>query len=359
MSKVTTKAQKSRIAKIQKENESLARTSSLSIIYHDIAKKKKKNVSRSILGSLISLSYTDSCEDASDTLSINLEDKARKWIDAWMPNDKDIITAKIITKNWITAGDSKTFSCGDFVVDEFTANGEPITLDIGGISGPVGDSFRETSRHKVWKKTTVKAIASAIAKRYGMKLSYDAISISIASVEQQDNDSSFLASLCETYGLTMKVYKAKLVLFGRERYKAKGTVRTIDVPTMCESWSYAKASSRKYTGGTIIYKIGKSSKKHRLTIGTKSNLLKLDDTASSLADARHRIKAAVNKENHSLETLDLTLMGDMKLVGGATVKITGLGKKINGKYYINSAEHRVDSGGYSVSISISKVGTAL
>lgn len=328
------------------------RKSDLSIYY------KEKNISRNILGYLQSFTYEDSADGESDTVSVTLGDKTRKWTGSWMPEKGERITATISVRNWNKNGDRRKLSCGEFVIDSLSASGEPLTVEIGAISGPVSSGFRETSRHKTWKKTNLKQIADKIAKRYKLKLYYDAGSIPIKEIEQSDNDSSFLDSICETYGLTMKAYKKKLVIYDRERYKKKKAVLTIDRKTSAiESWSYSDTLAKRYTGGQLTYTNPKTDKDVKKTVGKKTTLLKLEDSADSAADAERKIKAAVNKENHDKTTMSLTMMGDTRITAGMCVNLKNWGSKISGKYYVNKAIHAIegDNSGYTLSLELSKV----
>ena len=328
------------------------RKSDLSIHY------KEKNISRNILGYLQSFTYEDSADGECDTVSITLSDKTRKWTGSWMPEKGERIAATISVRNWNKYGDYKKLSCGEFIVDSLSASGEPLTLEIGAISGPVSNGFKETSRHKTWKKTNLKQIAEKIAKRYKLKLYYDAPSIPVKEVEQSDNDSSFLASLCETYGLTMKAYKKKLVIYDRERYKRKKAALTIDRKTAAiGSWSYNDTLAKRYTGGQLTYTNPKTNKDVKKTVGKKTVLLKLEDSADSAADAERKIRAAVNKENHGKTTMSIEMIGNTRITAGMCINLKNWGSKISGKYYVNKATHAIsgDNSGYTLSLELSKV----
>lgn len=320
-------------------------------------KYKEKDISRDLLEYMSAFTYEDTADGESDTLSVSLGDKSRKWIGGWMPEKGDRISASIRTYNWLKEGDYRKLICGEFIVDSLHASGEPLAVEIGAISGPVLKGFRETSRHKTWKKTNVKAIGEIIAKRYGIKLYYDAKKISINEIEQSDNDSSFLASLCESYGLSMKAYKSKIVIYDIEKYKKREPVITIDRKTYpIDNWDYNDTLTRVYTGGQITYTDPKTNKELKKTVGKKAVLLKLNESAESAADAERKIRAAVNKENHNKTTMSLTVMGDTRVVSGTCVSLKNWGSKISGKYYVNKSAHAVDpDGGYTMQLELSKV----
>lgn len=317
---------------------------------------KDKDITQSLLPYLTDMTYTDSAEGESDSLSVNLSDKSRKWVGGWMPEKGDKISAEILTYNWEKDGDKGKLACGEFIVDSLSASGEPLAISIGAISGPVSSGFRETTRSKTWKKTTIKAIAEIIAKRYKLTLVYDAPRVSVKEIEQSDTDSSFLASLCDTCGLTLKAYKSKLVIFDQVLYKKRASVATISrLTSPIANWSYADTLTRVYTGAQITYTDPASGKDIKKTVGSKKVLLRLSESADSAADAEKKAKAAVNKANHDKTTMSLDMMGNVKLVSGCCVELKGFGPKISGKYFINRATHTVSSAGYRTSLELSKV----
>lgn len=328
-----------------------ARKSRLTINYKD------KDITRGLLDYISKFSYEDSADGESDTLTISLSDKSRKWIGGWMPEKGDRISATIKTYNWNKDGDYRRLFCGDFTLDNLSGSGEPLTLDIGAISGPTAKGFRETSRGKTWKKTNIKKIGTIIASRYGMKLYYDAPVIPIKLAEQSDSDSAFLAALCGTYGMVMKAYKKKIVIYDRERYKAKTAAMTIDRKTYpIDNWGFDDTLTRLYTGGQLTYTNSKTNKEVKKTVGKKTMLLKLDESADSAADAERKIKAAVNRENHGKTKISISCMGDTRVVAGICITIKNFGSKLSGKYYVDKVTHEIDpESGYTMQLDLSKV----
>ena len=91
---------------------------------------KDKDITESLLPYLTDMTYTDSADGESDSLSVNLSDKSRKWVDGWMPENGDKISADILTFNWDKDGDKGKLACGEFIVDTLSASGEPLSISI-------------------------------------------------------------------------------------------------------------------------------------------------------------------------------------------------------------------------------------
>jgi len=331
----------------------MERKCSLLLKYND------KDVTRAMMDHVTSFSYTDAASGESDSISIEIGDKTHKWSDGWMPDEKDSIYAQVTTTNWHRDRDRSRLVFGTFQIDDLSVSGNPRSLSIGAISGPVQDGFRETERTKTWQHTNLFAIAKKIGERYGLTVYYDAAAVLVKKCEQSgESDSAFLASMCEKYGLSMKAYRKKMIIFDREKYKKKPAAHTVSLDDVSE-WSYTASLTRRYTGGLFTFS-GTSKKKITVKIGSGNNIYRMTDSADSAADAKRKLQAAVNRENHGKVKISLTMMGDASYASGQCVRITGAGSKISGKYYIDSVTHQIDgSGGYTMTLDLSKVFEAI
>ena len=190
------------------------RSKSLSIVYNGT------EIWEELKPYLQSFSYTDGT-DQSDTISFTLNDRDKKWSGIWTPQKKDIVHPTIEVKNWNYEGEQLTIACGDFIVDDYSFNGPPLTGSINGVSSPVQTSFKETQKSKTWESATVQLIAAEMAGNYGLTLYYDASDVPISKMEQsKQTDSDFLLKLCEKYGLGLKIYSNRIVIWDYKRYYA-------------------------------------------------------------------------------------------------------------------------------------------
>lgn len=299
--------------------------------------------------------YVDPACDEADSLDINLQDRARQWITAWLPVAGDTMTASIQVSDWDHEGSHRMLPCGSFVLDDFSFSGWPITGTLSGVSLPADSSFRSTERTRTWEKVTIQQIGQEIAGKAGIALAWDVEgeSFSIASVEQSEQtDCDFLAELCKTYGLCMKVYAQKIVIYDREAYKAKDAVATIH-ESLITSWSWKKSMSGTYTAGEFTYTDPKTEKEIKVTIGQGARVLKQSGKADSAADAERKLRAAMNEANHGASSISLSTIGTAFLVSCQCVTLVGIGK-LSGKYYIDKITHHVGAG-YTTDIELSLV----
>lgn len=304
------------------------------------------------------LSYTDVASGQSDSVSITLFDIEKEWMGKYMPQKGASLGVKLQLTNWGKEEKKETFNCGTFVLDDISFSGRPLSCVLGGVSVPAMDDFKSLKRSKTWEKTTIKNIASEIAKRAGVSLHYSGDSIQIAEIEQnKQTDSAFLYSLCEKYGLAMKVYNNKIVIFSIIAYEKKASVLTLNETDML-SWDYNTTVDGTYTGVKLSYTDPDSDKTITVTIGSKGRMYEQNTQASSKYDAELQAIAMVNGANRKIETMDITIRANPKIVASHCVTVKGLGK-IDGKYYVDKIVHSVGRGGYQMKLTLHKVQTAI
>lgn len=300
------------------------------------------------------ITYTDPASGEADSLDINVHDRDSRWIGAWFPSAGDILTATIHTLSW--GGVSGALNCGIFIVDNFSFNGWPTSGTISGVSVPVDSCFRETARTKNWEDVTIEEIGKEIASRAGISLMWDVEGepFKLTNVEQsQQTDCEFYMALCEKYGLSMKVYSNKIVVYDREAYKRKGSVATL-APNDILSWSWSSNTAKTYTGGEFTYTDPNTEEEIKVNVGDGNRILKESGKADNVADAERQIQAAISNANHGMVKLSATIMGNATFVASQCVGITGLGR-LSGKYFIDNITHNIGSSGYTMDMELSLV----
>lgn len=339
----------------------------------DIKKGKKKQAGKrrnedDIVNYITDFSYTDIADGKSDSISLTLCDIKKEWLGKKRPKKGSRFIAKLVLNNFEEKVKKKTFDCGSFTIDDISFSGRPLTCNMNGVNMPVSNDFKTLQKTKVWQKTNLKNIALSVAKNAGVSLVYDADAVNIDEIEQNNQeDSTFLYELCSKYGLAMKVYKQKIVIFDIVRYEKKKATITISEKDML-SWNANTTIEGTYTGvkfsytnpvknvkGTKKSKKGKKKKEvTKLMIGKSGRLLYLNNQTSGKYDAELQAKAALNLANRKAETMSITLMGGKKLVSTQCIKIKGL-KGLDGKYFIDEVRHNLGSGGYEMELSLHKV----
>ena len=317
-----------------------------------------KNVTTKLAEYLESLSYTDVASGSSDSLSLDLHNIQQIWLTQWYPTNGSKVKGSISFKDWNKDGETLKLNCGTFVLDEVKFTGGPLSLSLGALAIPANESFKSRERTKTWKKVTIRQIAAEVAKRYKLKLSYSAPTITIASLEQsKKSDSAFLYEVCDKYGLAMKVYNSKIVIYDHKAAEAKKAVAKISCGSFIDdAWEFRDALEGTYTGARISYKNPNKSSKNKkekdisIYLGLKAEkakgarVLKINETCDTQADAYYKAAAKVNGANRQATTLSGTMWANPKICAGVCVTVTGMGKA-NGKYYVDEVTTEIGSSG--------------
>ncbi len=302
-----------------------------------------------------SFSYVDAASGESDTFSLKLHNIDMRWCNRWLPEIGDKIKATIKTVSWDKEGRSKSYQCGKFCCDDMQFSGPALTCIINGTSVPECQDFRSTERTYTWQMVTLQEMAQAIADKYFLTLVYDAGEIKIETIEQdQQTDCEFLNSVCKDYGLYMKVYYGKLIIYDICLYEDERSVATYSINDF-QSWNYDTTLTGTYTGAVINYTNGDDDTEIEMSVGLEGRMLTVNEKVDNEADAFTKACAAVNEENRSAETMTATIRADLKLAAGRCIRVTGA-YKLNGKYFIDKVTHNIGgSEGYTMSLELHKV----
>ena len=299
------------------------------------------------------ITYTDSV-DESDMISLELSDRDLKWRNAWIPQKGDILIPALTLEDWNYEGEKMTIQCGSFIVDDFGFSSPPMIGNINGVSSPVNTGFKETENTKTWEAATVQLIAGEIAGKYGLNLIYEAQEIAVAKIEQDKRtDSDFLKTLCEKYGLGLKVFYNRLVIWDYREYFGRTPVTEIK-PEMCSKWSYRSSMQGTYTGARVSYKNPKTKKMVDVLVGTEERLYKTNQKADSEADARLIGEAAIRNANRRESTMQLTMPPQLLLMATLTVRLNGFGQ-MDGAYFIEKVTHQIGRKAYVMRVLLSRI----
>ena len=321
-----------------------------------------KSVKTSLANVKQEFSYDDVASGNSDTISLKLYNPGMIFLNSWLPRKGDRIVASIAFHNWDKDGDERGIQCGDFLLDEMSMSGGPLMTNIGGISLPQDTSIKKTRRTKTWKQTSVKQIGAEIAKKYKLDFMYDGPDHAIESLEQTDrSDSDFLYELAKKYGVGMKIYKKKIVMYGKNEYEVHKPTLTLSRSSFVnDNWEWTDTINDTYTGGRCSYKtVGNKKKKEKdrefsvycSVTGTKgekdpgARTLKLSEQAANLSDAIHLISAAVNNENEKATILTGDIWPNPKMVSSIMVRVDESFGAAKGNYFVDEVKTTVSSSG--------------
>ena len=302
-----------------------------------------------------SFTYEDVASGSSDSVSLGMTDRDRKWIGPWFPVKGDTLQPTIHTENWEQDGQSRDFPCGTFHVDDFSfSGGPPLQMRLEALAVPTDSSFKTTERTVTYEDATLQEIGQEIADRAGVVLFYEAPTVSIARAEQSNQtDCDFYNGLVKLYGLALKIYNDKLVVFSEATYESRSIKTTLTEADFEPNWTWNTKQIGTYTG--IKYQYTNSDKNKTFTVeaGGGDRILTSNAAADNLTEATAIALAALNEANKGTTTMSVTLKAALGLIATDCVNIAGLGK-LSGKYFIDKVTQNIGSG-YKMGLTLRKV----
>ena len=325
-----------------------ARRATVSVLYNGV------NATGQIAQYLNSFQYKDVASGTSDSISLNVNDPALKWIGPWFPVKGDRLVPTIQTENWDTFGQVQKFPCGTFGVDDFSFKGGPVSMTLEALALPADTSFKTQDRTETYESTTLQEIGQIIAGRAGITLFFEAADVAIEKVEQNSqNDCDFYCGLVDKYDLALKIYGDKLVVFSEADYEAKAVKAILTPADFDPGWSWSGSTTGTYTGVKYQYTNSDKNKTFTVKAGTEERLLTSNEPADNLTEATAIALAAVNNANKGTTTMSLTMMARPGLIASDTIEIAGL-ERLSGKYYVEQVTHSIGSG-YKMKLDLRKI----
>ena len=277
-------------------------------------------------------------------------------------SDPKLITATIVQKNWHDNGKDVHLNCGTFELDSVDASGPPTKITLKGTSIPYTSTMRVARKSKAWENTTLKVIAEQIAKESRLKLMYLAGSNPKYKRKEQvqQSDIVFLQKLCKAAGLALKVTTMNVVIYDAEEYDSKPPIKTIKYGSG-DYLSYKLGTSlhdTAYTSCHVSYTDPDSKETIESTYTPDSTegtgqVLEINEKVNSTSEAHELAKKRLREKNTQQYTASFTMLGDVQLVAGATVRLKGF-QKFDRKYKITKATHKL-TGGYTTQIELKQV----
>jgi len=313
-----------------------------------------KNITEDISSFLISFSYTDYAQGKADEVELLFEDRKHLWKGAWFPGKGTKIQAEIVYEN-------KKLPCGTYEIDEIESSGIPDTVTIKGISAIITRSLRREKKNIAWNNICLSKILADIAKTHNLTAWFDAEDIKFDRVDQRnESDLEFLKRLCDENGLNLKVADEKLIMYEAEKYDARSSVLTIERElSLLTSFSFRSRAHDIYRACEVEYWDPEAKENKVYTFSPDSapstgHVLKINKRCKSLAEAQRKAKAELRKSNRNETTGEIEMVGNLNLLAGINVDISGFGN-FSGKYFVEESRHLISREGYTVSANIRKV----
>lgn len=306
------------------------------------------NVTDHIERDALTFSYTDNSGQSADgqpevdDISITIQNRDKKWLEHWFPQEGDRIDARIITEDWTGILDA-----GSFVLDKVSMSGWPHTVNIGGLAMPADTEFSGAERSRSWSGATMREIAESIAANCKMPLLYQAQYNPVLEFVSQarESDKVFLYNLCRKYGLTVKLFSSHIVIYDMEQLEQGKPVAVLFQETMLSYSLESTITNTGYSACVACYTNadGKLLEYEYRISGKTNKVYRYSTPLGSLGEAQRVAKAKLRELNLGEVSLSCSVPGNTNLVAGSCVSLGGFGN-YDGTYLIDKATHDVGDG---------------
>lgn len=163
--------------------------------------------------------------------------------------------------------------------------------------------------------------------------------------QDKQTDCKFLYSVCEKYGLAMKIFAEKIVIFDEAVYEAAAPVANLKYEDFAK-YNYKSTLEGTYTGAKIAYSDPGTGEDHIVTVGGGDRIKEINEEADSAADAQKKAVAALNNANKNDTKFSGTVKARRELIASRCISISGFGVP-DGTYYLDKVVTKISGSGAS------------
>jgi uncharacterized protein len=223
---------------------------------------------------------------------------------------------------------------------------------------------------KSWANKKISDVVKEIGQKYGANsFVIDATTKMLPSFPKKpENDYQFLQNLAQS--LNYEFFIVGKTLYFRKKNKSKSPLMTLSWGKHLMSFQVEQNLSDQVTkvnvrgwdpkkqkvieaSSNAVNKIGSNSKTGADLLKTMGDFeeylyLNVDDAQ----EAKTKAEAAMNERAMRLVTGEAECLGLPEIRAGLYIQLDGLGKRLNQPYYIVSATHTIDDGGYTTQFQV-------
>jgi uncharacterized protein len=334
--------------------------------------------------SVLSFSYTDNTSDKADDFAVEIADPNRTWMQSYLPKKGSEVQATIQVFDWSIPGDTRTFDCGTFFIDEIGYAGPPNVVVIKATSIPVATGIKSQKKYRFWEDVAVQDIAAQVAGEHGLALVWDVAKLIVGKLERVDQvempDLEFLRDLAKDWSIKLKVFNRQLVMYSEEEYEAKPPVYTMRYgASNIIAYQFKSVLNDMFAKGKVAFMSPKSGDNitgeftppepppTEAMQETNENVQEEDDggggngggglreiasgvdysneNAAAKAAADQKAKSKLREQNKWEKEAEFVIVGDPGYLSGLCVQLAGFGI-FDGQWFIDSSRHSISEEGY-------------
>lgn len=187
-----------------------------------LLKIQNLDVTEELAQHVVSVEYTDVKKGGSDELTITVQNRDRRWLKGWFPQQGDRIDCKLGYEG------EPLLDCGEFQFDQLDFTTGTDVLQIRALAAAVGKPVR-TRVDRAFENVTLRDIAQILGRELALEVVGDVADVKLGRITQKQTTLAFLHQLAEDYGYAFSIRGDKLVFFEIAKLDAAAAVLTIDV----------------------------------------------------------------------------------------------------------------------------------
>lgn len=256
-------------------------------------------------------------------------------------------------KLWFGTSDKGLFYCGLFKVSR-----TPVTysqerfLHITATAVDFSKNLK-VKRSQTYENCSIKQICKIISNRHEVDLKCDFDDIYILHLEQtMESDLHFLKRISQEYNALFSIKNNTLVFFK----KIKDDKKSKDLPrfslniTDTNNIKIEPTNKTSYNSCKAVWRDIKANKQESVTVGDGEPIYMLRDAFESLADAKLKAQAMLEKANSGTKEGSIKCVG-FEVYAGAILNLSGT-LEDDDDYNIKRVDHTMNKSGWNISIKI-------
>lgn len=300
-----------------------------------------KDITDTINQDASKVSFHDEDGTVADEIKLTIEGEFKR------PKYKDEL------KLWIGT-EKEMMYCGLFSVQKSVSkSGNSNCIEVSATAVDFSGELK-VKRSKSYENISIKQVAGQIAKRHELTLKSDFDDIYIIHLEQTDeSDLHFLKRIASDYNGLFAIKNNSLIF----KKKMKGNKKSEELPRYVlkksedTNISIEGTNKELYGSCTASWWDTKESKQKSVTVGSGEPVKHIKDSFESMADAKAKAEATLQKANSKTKVGTIDTAGFTVYAGGILVVEGTL--EDDGEYHIKTVDHDLTSeSGWNITLDI-------
>lgn len=312
-----------------------------------------KHVSKELSPILESIRYEDELEHRASSVELVFADEELRFLSGWQPKQNDKIEISLRDD----AGG--VLKCGMFWLFETTSTlgSDKHVFTIKAMSGNTSVLQQRSTKGQLENMSFAAAIKQ-LANAAGLQVKGNAGSEMITyHIPIGERPIGAMYSLCKRYGYVLKVHDGAVSIYKYSEL-GKDVVATVTKESLISA-TITEGAIGKYSSCEVRWYSSKT--KQTISGSSKSSVVQGGENAiiwqevKDADEASDRAKSWLEQKNKEEVKINISVLGDVRLVSGVGVKLQGFGNYDTHQYLVHKATHEMDNENYTTALELRRI----